>query len=439
MLPRTEVLSLLRSLGVDLPRKTKLSDQELDERLSHTLDSAQYITRVVPNPSLDPNAYPSWFRDSSNQPLLKAVARYNIQEASMNLKSRLTGVANPISELYSNSAMDLRQTLVTIGNGCDTGRFSMVLQDEDRKNGICLRVLEVKKFDKNTPIFLVLFQPSLSGMVHRGSIQWISDQVSAGTARNLLNITATKQEQDLLQRILYANSERLAPSYKPNRAPAEDSFMLSFLIPVGPLEANDAAKYNANDGCSVCGAPASQQCSRCRAVKYCDAGELSFTSKFCQQEDWKSTHRPICNSVQNAKWTSITFLRADQPRPGMYGVRMNRLDIVQHDDDICQRPETFDSSKLLPPLVNTHGTAPFTVKVQVSLDGTEEILVYDEKRTFEALLLRSESPDPTKFDELARVVRSKSSSGAKMFLYAIRTGDWKMDVCLDSFPLHQEW
>ncbi|KAJ7641539.1 hypothetical protein FB45DRAFT_1054033 [Roridomyces roridus] len=427
MLPRTELLGLLRSLNVDLPRKTKLSDQELDERLSHTLDSAQYISRVVPNPPLDPNAYPSWLRDSSNQPLLgKALQRHNNLEAMIDMKSSVLGVANPLFAL-SSPAMVLRQVVMAVGDGWDNGTRCMLFQDKDKKSGICIKVLEVKKFDNNTPILLVVFQSSLRGEL-------------AETAQAY--VTVAEEEQHMLLRILYANSNRLASSYKPKRAAAEASSTLSFLIPVGPLEADDIVKYNANDGCLVCGAPAVQQCSRCRSIKYCDSGEFLHLEvnviphpreTACQQEDWK-IHRPVCNSVQTGNWTSITFRRVDRPVPGVH--RLKILDITHHEDVIQRRRAMLDSCKTVPPVVNTHGVTPFIVKIHVPfvrLIENEDAMVLDEKRTFEVSVERSASGDPSKFDKLVQVVR-KSTAEVGMFLYAIRTGDWTIDLCLDSFP-----
>ncbi|KAJ7641528.1 hypothetical protein FB45DRAFT_359008 [Roridomyces roridus] len=445
-LARAEILSLLNSMGVDLPRKTKLSDEELEKRLSRTLDSTQYLTRVVPKPPFDPNAYPSWFQDKSNKPVLEAMSRHNVLEATMNHESRLKGIDNPV-ELYSNPAMDLRQTIMSIGNACDQGMVPVVVQDKDDSSGICMRVLQVKQFDKETPILVVLFQHDLKGAISPGGAQWMSSIVNSKTTQPLLKITATIQEQQLLLRLLYANSKRLVSSYKPKRASTETSFTLSFLLPVGPLAGRDIAKYNTNDGCSVCGDPAAKKCSRCGAARYCDA--------VCQKDDWK-THRALCNSLQNARWKSATFVSADEPQPGLFSVRISQYDIVQHQDTQKRMEALFSNVNKGPP-TNTHGLVPFIVKVQLQsskakgpaypvmkelggtppeLDG-KSFLVYDQRKTFEVMVFQDANSEV--FDDVLKVIKSRGERAIKTFMWAIRTGDWTIDLCLDTLPDLQRW
>ncbi|KAJ7086414.1 hypothetical protein B0H15DRAFT_986576 [Mycena belliarum] len=437
MLPRDEILGLLSSMGVELPRKTKLPDAELDKRLSKALDSAQYLTRVIPTLPLDPSSYPSWFRDKSNKPVLDAIRRHNIGEATMIYESKMKGIDNPVP-LYTNAFMDVRQTLMSIGNACDSGMNPIVLQDPGQSSGICMRVLEVKQFDAQTPILIVVFRHDLAGALSPASFQWLSSYVTSDTPTAMANITATMQEQHLLLRLLRQNSKRLPVSYKPKRAATETSFTLSFLLPVGPLGAQDVAKYNTNNGCAVCGDPAKQKCSRCGAVRYCDAA--------CQKEDWKS-HRPLCASWQGAKWQGLTFALE---QPGTYALRFSRYDNVQH-DDVQKRLERA-KEKQGPP-ANTHGMTPFIVKVQINSsqahgpahplfstsarDNGSNFLIYDQRRTLDVMVLRAS--DAAQFSAVADVVRAKGERGLKMFCWAIRTGEWTIDICLDRHPEWQMW
>ncbi|KAJ7119644.1 hypothetical protein C8R44DRAFT_706503 [Mycena epipterygia] len=424
MLPREEILSLLSSMGLDLPRKTKLPDAELDKRLSKALDSAQYLTRVIPTPPLDPSTYPSWFRDKSNKTVLEAIRRHNIGEATMIYDSKMKGIDNPIP-LYSNAFMDVRQTLMSIGNACDTGMHPVILQDPGESSGICMRVLDVRQFDSQTPILIVVFQHDVKDSLSRASFDWISSYVSSETPTAMANITATVKEQHLLLRLLNQNSKRLVSSYKPKRASTESSFTLSFLLPVGPLGAQEMAKYNTNNGCSVCGDPAKQKCSRCGAVRYCDA--------VCQKEDWK-THRPLCNSWQGAKWQGLTFILADQHTPGAYSLRISRYDNVQH-NDMEKRMELAKHNQGGPP-VNTHGAMPFIVKVQIN--SSSALAANDQRRTIDVMVLRASSEE-AHFNAVAEVVRTKGDRGIKAFCWAIRTGEWTIDICLDQFPEFQMW
>ncbi|KAJ7688956.1 hypothetical protein B0H17DRAFT_1331915 [Mycena rosella] len=399
MLPREEILVLLSSMGVDLPRRTKLPDAELDKRLSKALDSAQYLTRVVPAPPLDPTSYASWSRDKSNTTVLEGIRRHNVGEATIIHDNKMKGIDNPIP-LYSNAFMDVRQTLMSIANACDCGMPPIVLQDPGESSGICMRVLDVRQFDSQTPILIVVFHHDVKDSLSRGSFDWISSYVSSTTPTAMANIAATVQEQHLLLRLLNQNSKRLVPSYKPKRASTEASFTLSFLLPVG-------------------------------AVRYCDAA--------CQKEDWKS-HRPLCNSWQGAKWQGLTFILADQYKPGAYSLRISRYDNVQHND--AQKRMELAKHNQGPP-ANTHGTTPFIVKVQVNSstalgpahplfksnaqnDGGD-MLIYDQRRTIDVMVLRASS-DVAQFSAVADVVKAKGERGIKTFCWAIRTGEWTIDI-----------
>ncbi|KAF7361421.1 MYND-type domain-containing protein [Mycena sanguinolenta] len=444
MIAREEILGLLRSMGIELPPKTKLSDAELDKRLSKALDSAQFLTRVVPAPPFDPTIYPPWFRTQSPKPVLEAIRRNNFAEATLVEMSQRRGIDNPFP-LYTNAFMDLRQTLMTIGNACDRGMVPLVLQDKEQSSGICMRVLDVRQFDDRTPIVIVVFHHDLEDALSRGSFDWISSYVtgSAGhSASAMLNVTATVQEQLLLLRLLNQNKKRLVSSYKPKRASTESSFTLSFLLPVGPLGEEEIVKYNTNNGCSVCGEPAKQKCSRCSAVRYCDA--------VCQKEDWK-IHRPLCNSLQGGKWQGLTFVPVDRPSAGLYGLRVNKYDTVA---DLQKRLDRMKEGVEPGPPPNTHGTTAFIVKVQVnsasakgpahslfpsdpSQDGSF-LFIYDQRRTIDVSVPR-ESVDAASFDAVRDVLREKGERGIKGFFWAIRTGEWALDICLDRFPEWQKW
>ncbi|KAJ7605244.1 hypothetical protein DFH06DRAFT_1020348 [Mycena polygramma] len=447
MLPRAEILVLLTAMGIDLPKKTKLPDAELDKRLSKALDSAQYLTRVLPTPPLNPTSYPSWFDDKSNKLVLEAIMRHNIGEATVIDAIKMRGLdSNPIS-LYTNPFNDLRQTVMSISNACDNGMRPITLQDKEESSGICMRVLDVRQFDDHTPILIVVFHHDVKGALSRETFNWISSYVSGATEGMMAKITATAQEQRILLRLLNQNKKRLSSAYKPKRAATETSFTLSFLIPVGPLQMQDMAKHSANNGCSICGEPAKQKCSRCGAIRYCGA--------VCQKDDWKS-HRPLCDGWQNAKWQGLTFVLAYRPIHNSTTLRWNKYDIVQHNDVEMRLKSIKDHDSMGPPPVppNTHGTTPFIVKVQINSSQAQgpahtflqfnsdkdstEMLIYDQRRTIEVTVLLASS-ETASFNAVAEVVRKRGERGLKAFFWVIRTGEWTIDVCLDQAPEWQLW
>ncbi|KAF8147737.1 hypothetical protein K438DRAFT_1625856 [Mycena galopus ATCC 62051] len=433
MLPREEILGLLASMGIELPPKTKLNATELDKRLSKALDSAQYITRVVPPPPLDPTAYPLWSRTKSSKPVLEAIKRNNVAEATLVSQSKMFGIDNPFPRLYTNAFMDLRQTLMSIANACDNGMIPITLQDKEESSGICMRVSHSQGIRRRNANYIVVFHHDVKDSLSQASFDWISSYVSGSAVHaTMAKVTATVAEQHLLLRLLNQNKKRLVSSYKPTRASTESAFTLSFLLPVGPLGAQEMAKYNADNGCSICGEPAKQKCSRCGTVRYCNA--------VCQKEDWKA-HRPLCNSWQGAKWQSLTFVSADHPRPNTTALRYNKYDSFQN-GGAQQRlarmtQENFENPA---PPSNTHGTSPFIIKLQVNSsraqDGTE-MLIYDQRRTIEVTVLRTS--EETSFDTIKEVVYEKGERGLKAFFWAVRTGEWTMDVRMDQFPEWQKW
>nr|GAT49634.1 predicted protein [Mycena chlorophos] len=445
MLTRDAILELLRSMGVDLPRKTKLPDTELDKRLSKALDSAQYLTRVVPDPPLSPSVYSSWFADRSNSKLVDGVRRHNVGEATIFAQ----GNGNPFP-LGANAFWDLRQTIMGIGDACDTrlangDMYPLTVSDEEDTSGIAMRVVDVRRFDKNTPILLLLYHHDVRNNVSKDTIAWMRDNID--NERSMVKVTATLKEQELLLRLLQQNSKRIAKTYRAKRRSTESSFTLSFLLPVGPLTARDTAKYNTNNGCTVCGEPAKSKCSRCGAVRYCDA--------VCQKDDWKA-HKALCSKLQGAKWQSLPF-NGPSPLRGMYAFTVNKFDIVQHQDIEKRKVEAIGASgEPTEPPENTHGASPFIIKVQLSSPNAQghahqlfndqttrtmpeasSMLIYDQRRTFEVNVWAQN--DPVSFKAVADVVRNKGDRGIKTFCWAVRSGEWTMDICLDDLPDWQNW
>ncbi|KAJ6510607.1 hypothetical protein C8R45DRAFT_813993, partial [Mycena sanguinolenta] len=135
-----------------------------------------------------------------------------------------------------NALLDPRRTLMAIADACEKRMVPLVLQDKDQPSGICMRVLDVRRSDDETPILIVVFKQDVKDALSSGSFGWISSYVSGSEGHNaLLKVIATVQEQQLLLRLLTQNKKRFVSSYKPKRATTESSFTLSFLLPVGSV------------------------------------------------------------------------------------------------------------------------------------------------------------------------------------------------------------
>ncbi|KAJ7213092.1 hypothetical protein GGX14DRAFT_620156 [Mycena pura] len=183
-LNRQEIIDLLALVGVEIPARTKLTDEKLDKRLTLVLDSCQYISRVVPNPPLVPSAYPLW---NGVQPLDNAIIRANADEANLFEKpeSRAQGIVDPIPDAFRDLRHSLKEIFATY---VDKGYSRYAFQDSGMASDIRLKVLEVRKFDLDTPIFMVEYQHydrEDCQKVHWRTHRLLCDSVFSGTWKEI--------------------------------------------------------------------------------------------------------------------------------------------------------------------------------------------------------------------------------------------------------------
>ena len=143
-LNRSETLQVLKSMGIEIPADTKLSDDALDKRLCAALHAAQYKDHL-PSP-FELTRLPSWptkkgdKADTSARPLFEAVRRGSIQESRQIHAAKMAG-GSDVPTLYVDPFTDLRQTLMGLGKFLDDGVRWCVLQDREKKHcAINLRV-----------------------------------------------------------------------------------------------------------------------------------------------------------------------------------------------------------------------------------------------------------------------------------------------------------
>jgi len=100
------------------------------------LDSTQYLTRIVSSLPLDPTDYPAWKKENL---VIDAVRRNNLGEATAIRESKIQGSGNPFP-LYENAFMDLRQSMMGVGNSWDQDYDGIIFQDKEEQSAICMRV-----------------------------------------------------------------------------------------------------------------------------------------------------------------------------------------------------------------------------------------------------------------------------------------------------------
>ena len=164
----------------------------------------------------------------------------------------------------------------------------------------------------------------------------------------------------------------------------------------------------------------------------------------------------FANRLWGGTWRRLTFVPATHPIPGLQAVFVNRFTNIFHEELEDQVKNSKLDRKSIP---NTHGSAPFVVKVQLNslaagghawpaLQDTgrtvdpptngKSMYIYDRERTFRVTAFTGIG-DAGTFDDVANVVNEKGYQGLKMFCWAIRSGESTVDVYIDHLPEWQKW
>ncbi|EEB96698.1 hypothetical protein MPER_04124, partial [Moniliophthora perniciosa FA553] len=256
-------------MGIEIPPSTRLPESAVEHKLQKAIDATQYLKKVLPDASatpINPKSFPLWSKATNPKSIYESTRRGNIAEALQNTKARLAGTT--AFPLYESAFIDVRQTIMSLAKNMDNGFDRAIMQDKDHNVAICIRVVEVRKVAEGVPMLVVLCGRGARDTPIMTTVAWVQEMIDS--SRQLPQITATPEEQDLFLSILNVNSRRLASSYKPSRKKSEQKFMLSFLLPMGPLSQEDLGKLTSNaSGCIICGNKTTSKCSQCLSVEYC--------------------------------------------------------------------------------------------------------------------------------------------------------------------------
>ncbi|KAI0752537.1 hypothetical protein C8Q80DRAFT_1267075 [Daedaleopsis nitida] len=431
-LTRTETLQVLNSMGIEIPVDAKISPENLDKRLRSALDAAQYKDRLPP--TLDINALPEWPMCHSGEggkgtvvgrPLLEAVKRGNWHEAWRNYEAKKAGLGTAQPALYTDPFMDLRQTVMGIGNFLDNGAKWCYLEDKDEQCALNIRMVSVHEINAETPAIVVMYRAYGRSTALQG-VDWLFDQADRNPAQlgdTLLKVHATPLEQKLLLRVLKQNAGLIPPDVRVHKQPGEREFDVSVLLPVGPLEFDALSKLNSKTCCAVCGRPAEHRCSQCQSVSYCRPK--------CQKTDWPE-HKAFCRSLQGGRWVTLRTRSGPEGMEDMYIALLNHRSSTSR-SLLDMAPTKIDPSA---PPPDIWGTRLFLVKIQVALTTVRrsEFLLYDRKRSFKVFAYQADQRGA--FGELDEEMVGPRGGygGAKMYRWAKRTGDWEFSICVDREP-----
>ncbi|KAI0672104.1 hypothetical protein C8Q78DRAFT_971565 [Trametes maxima] len=434
-LARAEVLNVLASMGIDLPKDTKLSDDTLDKRLRSALDAAQEkekLAEILNHPDL-----PRWpliksdELDSRARPVLDAIKRGNWSEARNNSLSSLLGGPSTQPDLFTDPFIDLRQTVMSLANVLDNGMSWCIIQDpEKEQHAINIRILDVYELDERTPAMVILYSHFTRENALDGA-RWVQEQVQKNP-KNVggvaMNIKATLLEQKLLLKLLSMNTKLLPQGYAPKRGRYEEKYRATVVLPLGPLGPEAIGKLNNKTGCDVCGKHSGLRCGQCQSASYCGPA--------CQKVDWPS-HKRTCRSLKGGRWVKVPFRAAIPGTEGMHQAVINRYSTMTRAEDIPANTLPKRGSGELVPPPNTQGDKPFLMKIQVGLHGPgrDIMMLYDRQRSFgQVWTVRMDGP-ATFADLVAEMAGPRGGyGGVKMYRWAKRTGDWEFTICVDRQP-----
>ncbi|TDL26562.1 hypothetical protein BD410DRAFT_763795 [Rickenella mellea] len=390
-------------MGVELPSKNKLPVDLLDQRLTKALDCAQQISKFIATIPLDPSTLTNW--SPSMKPLVQATRRLNQTEAVQGCMADSSGLTAKVP-LFKNSFTDLRMSIRSFGQYWDKGYKAFYIAGPEKDVGYLLRVVNVYSVGEDDPIFVVLYGKRKVASDDDAFMRFLDHYQDV--QGNIVHAKATKEEQNMLLKLLDMNSKRLVPEYDTPRIPVEKEFKISFLLPICPLSQGDIGTLTHDTGCVICGTTTKTECSRCHSVRYC--------SRECQSSDWKD-HKPRCKSVTDGTWTTLNFASV---APGWFYWTVNRYDTLHSLKD----KNNIKEGTLEPP-PNLRGENVFLVKIQIN---GFDLLIYDRKKKLEVHVLRS--GDPKGY----AAVEKACSGKPKIYRWAKRVGDHQLSVCLDIAP-----
>ena len=131
---RDDILILLASMGVVLPKDTKMPLEELNKRLQQALDTAQAYADLITKPPVDPLALPLW---PDGKSLYEATLRGNITEHATGQMARPKKGGQSAKE---DTFKEMRQSVLTMACAHDEGVREIFFRDADRKWTLYVRV-----------------------------------------------------------------------------------------------------------------------------------------------------------------------------------------------------------------------------------------------------------------------------------------------------------
>ncbi|KAG8922074.1 hypothetical protein FRC00_007852, partial [Tulasnella sp. 408] len=238
------LLDILGSMGVELPSDTTMTTEVLEKRLKKAIDAAQFVHTIIPSnkkkTEIDIGILPKW--SAGDGRIQFTVDRTSWQDALSGLKSALAGFRDIFDDSIPegrDAFVNWRYLLNLLGQAYDAGRPGIILVDGAMQSAVLIKIHEIRAVNFQTPIIVVHFRHAMDatgrGLLDFGPYQHPRSDIQAHFF--------VRPAQYLVLRALEANAKRIPSSY----APVDPGLTLSFLLPVGTIEASETGKLAKNN------------------------------------------------------------------------------------------------------------------------------------------------------------------------------------------------
>ena len=150
---REDILIFLSSMGVVLPKDTKMPMEDLNKRLGNALDASQQFDQLLGTKTVDPSEFTQW----TGKDILKASHRNNIQEKVTGTGAMSQPKKGPLSA-KEDIFRELRQSILAIAHSCDEDHMDVYYMDGEEKWAIFVRVCPTDSEDLHAFSLIHIFR-----------------------------------------------------------------------------------------------------------------------------------------------------------------------------------------------------------------------------------------------------------------------------------------
>ncbi|KAH9479135.1 hypothetical protein JR316_0007714 [Psilocybe cubensis] len=238
---RDDLLVLLSSMGVVLPKDNKLPEEELNKRLKEALDTSQEYSDVIKKEPVDPLSLPKW--SSEEKTLYQASQRDSLLE---NLGASFPSNAVSLAKEYTFKEM--KQTLLGVAYTYDLGVKEISFLTHDDTWGIFIRIIGVYCLKNDIPLTYILYK----------ELKPTSD-----TPLDVLRRQVRLEQDDVTSRISDLEGRAILTLFEQNGARLDpkllqlaesqtvkhSGFRPSFILPLCPINMRNLGSLTKDPGC----------------------------------------------------------------------------------------------------------------------------------------------------------------------------------------------